>query len=203
MPDGGNNHEFMNLADTYAESFLLAADEQGKLDEAVGNFNDLVSFLDDNPDFEGFLSSQSVDDDPRRESLEKLFRGRMNDSLLNLLQVLNNRGRLGLLRVIHRQAQLRMEARQQKQEVTVTSAKALTEKSRDLLRQQIKVRIGKEPILIEEVRPELIGGLVIQVGDLRIDGSLASKLQNVSRRLYQRGSREIHAGRGYEGKIES
>jgi F-type H+-transporting ATPase subunit delta len=203
MPDGDMNHEFLALADTYAESFLLAAEEQGELEEAAGALNDLIAFLNDNPDFESFLTARSVDDDPRRELLEKLFRGRMNESLLNFLQVLNNRGRLDLIRQISRRVQLRMEARQDKQEVRITSATALTDKLRGLLYEQIKARIGKEPILIEKVKPDLIGGMIIQVGDLRIDGSVATKLQDMSRRLIERATQEVHAGRGYEGSIES
>jgi F-type H+-transporting ATPase subunit delta len=203
MPDGDMNHEFLALADTYAESFLLAAEEQGELEEAAGALNDLIAFLNDNPDFESFLTARSVDDDPRRESMEKLFRGRMNESLLNFLQVLNNRGRLDLIRQISRRVQLRMEARQDKQEVRITSATALTDKLRGLLYEQIKARIGKEPILIEKVKPDLIGGMIIQVGDLRIDGSVATKLQDMSRRLIERATQEVHAGRGYEGSIES
>ena len=192
-----NTDESMALADVYEEALLSTAVEQG-IDEVVAEeFAELVRYLDEDPGFTVFLTSDSVDDDPRRVSLEKMFRGRMNDLLLNVLQVLNNRGRMNLVRSVQRCVELRMEAKHHQQEVVVETAIPLTDELKADIKQRIGEQIAKEVILIEELRPELIGGVVIRVGDVQVDGSVASGIRTMRRQLFQRATEEIYGGRGY------
>ena len=191
------NDEAMALADVYAESLFLAAEEQGRGEAVAQEFADLIRYMDKNPEFDEFLIAASIDDDPRRESLEKLFRGRMNDLLLNLLQVLNNRGRCSLIRDVQRCLELRIEAKHRQQEVVVETAMPLTDDLRAAIERDIGERIGKEVLLVEEVEPDLIGGLVIHVGDVQIDASVASQIRSVRKRLTERAMEEIQSGRGY------
>jgi F-type H+-transporting ATPase subunit delta len=185
------------LADVYAEALVSAASEQGQ-DEAVAEeFGDLVRYLDTDAEFERFLTGDAVDDDPRRQSLERIFRGRMSDLLLNLLQVLNHRGRLELVRDVYRCVQLRMEAKHREQEVVVETAMPLNDELRTAIRSDVGAQIGRQVLLIEELRPELIGGVVIRFGDVQVDGSVASQIQRTYKRLCERATEEIHGGRGY------
>ncbi len=92
----------MAIADLYAEALLEAAREKEQERSVLADYEELVSYMEREPDFEAFLTSALVDDDPRRASLERLFRGRMNDLLLNMLQVLNNRRRCELVRPVLR-----------------------------------------------------------------------------------------------------
>ena len=192
-----DNDKSTALADVYAESFLTAAREQGQEDAVAEEFADLVRYMDSDPAFEQFLVAKSVDDDPRRASLEKLFRGRMSELLLNLLQVLNNRGRCDLVRRVQRCVALRMQAKRDQQEVVVETAMPLTDALRQAITERIGQQIGKEVLLIEEVNPELIGGVMIRCGDVQIDGSIASQVRRTHQRLIERATEEIHAGRDY------
>lgn len=192
------NDELMALADVYAEALLHAAADSGQEEAVAAEFADLIAYMDQDRDFEQFLVADSVDDDPRRLSLEKLFRGRMGDLLLNTLQVLNNRNRLDLVREVYRGVQLRMERKHDQQEVIVETAMPLT----DALREQIKARvgeyIGKETLLIEQVVPELLGGVIIHIEDIQIDASVASRLRTLRQRFSERAIQEIYSGRAVE-----
>jgi len=179
------------LADVYAEALLLNAEEQGLAEAVVEEFAELIRYMDEDPEFAEFLTAESVDDDPRRQSLEKLFRGRMNDLLLNL------RARCRLVREVQRCVELRMEAKQNKKEVVVETALPLTDDLRAAITRAVGERIGKEVLLIEEVRPELIGGVVIHIGDVQIDASVASRIRSMQEQMTERASDEIQGGRGY------
>lgn len=189
--------ESLALADVYAAALLGAATERGVQDEVAEAFNDLVDYMDRDPEFELFLTARSVDDDPRRQSLEKLFRGRMNDLLLNLLQVLNNRERLWLIRGVHRCVVLRMERRRHQQEVVIETAMPLAEDLKAALQSRLSARIGKEALLIERVVPDLVGGVVIHIDDLQIDGSVTMRMRTLRERLSERAVHEIHNQRLY------
>lgn len=191
------------VADVYAEALLLAARERQQEEVVAEELADLVRYMDENADFEGFLTSDTVDDDPRRDSLEKLFRGRMNDLLLNAILVLNDRFRLGILRQVARCVQLRMEAQHHQQEVTVETAMPLDEEVRKRIQSVVSRRIGKEAILIEKIDPRLIGGVVIRYGDQQIDGCVASRLKTLRKRLRERTREEVHDGRGIEVEVSA
>jgi F-type H+-transporting ATPase subunit delta len=184
--------EAMALAGVYAESLLMTSDEQRQTDEVAAELADLVAYMDREPDFDRFLTAESVDADARRASLEKLFRGKMNDLLLNLLQVMNNRNRMELVRPVQRQVGSRLEERHHQQEIVVETALPLTDEMRQEIRERVGRRIGKEALLTERLRPELIGGVVIHIGDVQIDGSVASRIRAVHRRMLERATEEIH-----------
>lgn len=192
------NDEIMGLADVYAAALLGAAAEQGIEEQVAAEYAELIAYMDQDPAFEKFLTADNVDDDPRRASLEKLFRGRMSDLLLNLLQVLNNRYRLDLIREVYRAVELRMEAKHHQQEVRVETAMPLTDELRAAIKSRVGQYIGKEALLIEQVIPELIGGVVIHIKDVQIDASVASRVKELRQRFSERAIQEIHSGKAVE-----
>jgi len=192
-----NFDESMALADIYAEALLAAAAERGEEEAVAREVADLMRLIEREIDLCRMLIADSVDDDPRRHSIERICRGRMSDLVVNLLQVLNNRGRLGLIRKVGRCVELRMEEKHHQQEVVVETAMPLSEEQKSAIHQVMSARIGQEAILIEQVRPELIGGVVIRYQDVQIDASVASGIGRTYRRLRERATEEIHSGRGY------
>jgi F-type H+-transporting ATPase subunit delta len=188
--------DIMALADVYAEALLRAAEAQGQQDEVAAQAADLRAYMQEHPQFAEFLRSASLDDDARRESLEKVFRGRLNDLLLNTLQVLNRRNRLHLAGAVARAIELRMEKKRNQQEVVVETAVPLPDDVRDQLQRRLTARMGKEALLIEQVQPDLIGGFVLHVGDQRLDASIAQRIRAIRSRLSDRATHEIHRGDG-------
>lgn len=187
----------MVIADLYAEALLEAARERGQEREVLADFEELVLYLDRDPDFEAFLTFTSVDDDPRRATLEKLFRGRMNNLLLNLLQVLNNRRRGAFVRPILRCVQLRVEARHDQQEIRVQTAVPLWHEMKTAIRAVVGGWLGKTVIVSEEVKPAIIGGMVIQIGDVCVDGSVATRIKTMQQKLLKRIGDEMHRSADY------
>ena len=196
------DEESLALASVYADALLEVAGERGQVERVAEELGDLVAYMDRDRSFDAFLRSTAVDDDPRRESLERLFRGRMNDLLLNCLQVMNNRWRLSLLRALQRCVQLRLEAKRNEQEVIVETAVPLPEALRDDIKATIGSCIGKTVLLIEKVVPDLIGGMILHIDDVQIDASLTSAMKTLRQRLSDRATDEIHSGRGFEGQFE-
>ena len=192
-----NDDQAMALVDVYVEFLVLAAGERGQDEVVAEEFAYLIRYMDEHPEFDEFLTADSVDDDLRREALEKLFRGRMNDLLLNLLQVLNDGRRCRLVRSVQRCVQLRMEAKRRRQEVAVRTAMPLTDDLRAAVREAVGARIGKEVLLSEEVEPELIGGLVIRFGDMQIDGSVLSQIRSMHKQMIERAAEEMQRGGSY------
>ncbi len=182
-------------ADIYAESLLELADERGIAEELFGEFESLVAYIESDEGFAGFLASSAVDDDDRRESLRRIFAGRISEILLNLLLVLNDHNRAGIVPLVFDRFKARFDEQHNRQDVYVASAVPLDDDQRAEIGAGVSAAIGKEAVLVERVDPELLGGLIIKVGDTQFDGSLRRKLARMREFVKERGRQEILSGK--------
>ena len=74
------------------------------------------------------------------------------------------------------------EAVRDLKEVKITSALPLTKEQQTALRAQLKQRLGREVAVIEEIDERLVAGLMLIIGNLVFDGSLASRIQDAMRK---------------------
>lgn len=184
-----------SIAQVYARSLIELASERGVVDEIEEEFSGLVSYIDADADFAAFLTSASVDDTARGRSLEKLFAGRMSELLLGTLQVLNTRGRCELIPAVYERYHHLLEVLRGQCEVQVTSAVPLSEGLLAQLEERLSAYIGKQALVVVDVDPDIIGGLVIRIEDQQIDASVRRRLAGLRGALSERAGKEIHAGR--------
>lgn len=182
-------------AEVYAESLLELANERGVTDDLFTEFESLVQYLREDEDFAGFLASSAVDDDDRRESIRRIFESRLSELLLNTLLVLNDHNRAGIVPLVFEKFKELYDAQKNRQDVFVRSAVELSDNQRELIRDSIAGMIGKEVILIEQVEPELLGGVVVKVNDTQLDGSLRNKLTQMREYMFEAGRQEILSGK--------
>jgi F-type H+-transporting ATPase subunit delta len=181
----------------YAEAMLKLAEERGQSEALLDELRELVEFLGQNPKVEHFLSSLMVDEEGRARVLNDVFKGQASELLLDSLQVINRKGRLGQLRAIAESYRGALRDLRGWVDVHVRSAVALDDAQRGRLQEVIGASTGRKPALIEKVDPSLIGGLVVEVEGKKFDASVASRLQDLSEALLARASREIHSGTAY------
>ena len=88
------------VAKVYASAMLQLAEARGEADRLSDEIAQLASYAASNENFHDFLTDPLADLDERAESLERMFRGRASDLLVDSLQVLNRKGRIGLLAAV-------------------------------------------------------------------------------------------------------
>ena len=79
--------------------------------------------------------------------------------------------------------------------VEVQSATPLPEDQRERLRRELKETFQREPLLSVRTDPELLGGLVVRVGDWLYDASVRVQLDSIRNQIIERSSHEIQSGR--------
>jgi F-type H+-transporting ATPase subunit delta len=131
-----------------------------------------------------------------------MLRGRASDLLVDALQVVNKKDRLAILPQIvscyheeHRELIGQLEVR-------ISTAVELTDAQREYVRERTRVTQGKDTYLVETVDPDLLGGLVIQLGDRKIDMTVRRDLELLSQRFAARLSEEMLAGKGFAVEID-
>ncbi len=82
----------MALARVYGDSMLELAEKQGEADSLLEELTDLAAFLDRDAGLDAFFMNPTLDENAREKSIEKMFRSRASDLLVNSLQVLNSKG---------------------------------------------------------------------------------------------------------------
>ncbi|MCH2212722.1 MAG: ATP synthase F1 subunit delta [Fuerstiella sp.] len=183
------------VASLYARSFLNAATENGVTDAA----EELNSFVDEvlsqNAEFRQILVSDQISRDEKFGLIERVLTPRSTEFFANFLKVLLRHGRVGLIEQIREAVAEIQEEQAGQQRVNIRSAKPLSEASRRQITEQLKNKLGFDPILTESVEETLIGGLIIQVGDTVYDSSLRTRIKTLSGRLTERTLNEIQSGR--------
>lgn len=180
------------LGSVYAKALLAASEKAG---ETVAVLEGLQSLVDDvleqAPGLEATLVSPRVPQDAKEKMLQSAFAGRMAPTLLTFLKVLCRRGRFDCLQAILSATRKQYNELIGRVEVQVTSAEALSTGDLEATTNQLRVALGREVDLQVKIAPELIGGLVIRVGDTVYDGSLANRLKQLRDDMVAKSTQQI------------
>ncbi len=164
----------------YAEAFLQVAESRKEVDKVVDQAKDLLTLWKECPEFSQAMGSPVLESDSKKAALEKLFTKKVTPSFLNLLKLLADRQRIGLLdAVLERMLELYREQRNIAL-ATVTSAASLNEDQQADLLEKIQSIAGTDNLEVNlKVDPDLIGGFVVNVGSKVIDASLSGQVRRL------------------------
>ena len=167
----------------YARSILDLANEHNQAQEFGQELAIIGELLKQNPSFAEFLADPGIGATERTAALEKLFRGRASPLVMNLMGVLNTRGRLNLLTAVADAYAVLLDEQLGNVEVDVTVAQKLDPSQLDQVRQRVSQALGKNAIVHQYVDEEIIGGLVLRVEDRLIDASVKYQLEAMRERM--------------------
>ena len=186
------------LAKVYSQAIYDLAKSRGEVETLLEELQEVVGAVERDEAFATFVSSPLVDADERAQAIERIFRGRASDLLVDALQVIHRKGRLALLPTIAQACRREHQEQSGQIDVHVRTAVALSDGLREDLRRAIRERYGKQPDLREQVDPSLIAGMVLQVDDEKVDSSVVRQIAKLRNTLHERAAKEIHRSRRQE-----
>jgi F-type H+-transporting ATPase subunit delta len=175
------------LARVYARSLFEVALEQGKLDvlrEQLGQFADAIS---DNRQLAVFFFSPYFSTAEKQEALARVLDG-ADESFLNFLNLLIENHRMPVIFRIRQQYERLWEEENRMLPVEITSAVALDEKTTEDLGRTIGERAGRRVTLAAHVDPDILGGIIVRVGNSILDASIRNRLEQLRRQVAQAAS---------------
>lgn len=162
----------------YAKAILGAAGAE--VDEIVSQLGSIVTeCLNPHPALESALASPRITRGDKEAIIDRIFQGKIHQTLLNFLKVLSRRGRVGSLRAIQVCVNELRDQQLGRVRAVVTSAFKLTDSQSSLIRAQLGSMLDSEVILDERVDPLLLGGIMVRVGDQVYDGSVVGKMSAI------------------------
>jgi F-type H+-transporting ATPase subunit delta len=163
----------------YAEALLAVARSEGNLPEVEDELFRFARLLEANDELRTTLSDAQLPVSRRQQIVEDLLGGRASSTTTALVSMVVGTGRSRDLPGIIDELVKLSAAEGNKEVAEVRSAVALTDDQKQRLGAALEAATGKKVELKVIVDPSVLGGLVAQVGDTVIDGSIRSRLQQL------------------------
>lgn len=174
------------LGDVYAKAFLGFAKESGKLDDMVAELGEVVGVFNELPKFRLAMESPRIDMADKTAMLDKAFKGKCSTGLLNFLKLVAQRGRFDCLNSILGSTVAAHDEMAGRVKATLTTASEIESSVQDSVAKKLSGILGKEVKLECVVDPDIVGGMVVRVGDTIYDGSVVNQLQQVRTKAVQK-----------------
>jgi F-type H+-transporting ATPase subunit delta len=168
------------IARVYARSLFEVAKEQDKLDVAREQVGQFAEALDGNRELSIFFFSPYFSTEEKKEGLGRLLEG-VDPAVANFLAVLVENHRMPAIFRVRREFDRLWEAENQLLPVTITSAVKLDEATVKSIGDTIGQQTGQHVQLTANVDPDVLGGLVVRVGNSILDASIRNRLENLRR----------------------
>jgi F-type H+-transporting ATPase subunit delta len=170
------------LAEVYSRALFDVAKEQDILDEVHEQLGQFTDELDTNRDMQVFFFSPYFSSQEKKEGIGKMIEG-ADENFVRFLELLAERHRMPAIFRIRR-AFDRLYAEERKLlPVTVTSAVELEEDTVKEIGRKIEEQTGRTVQLSAKVDPDVIGGLVMRVGNVVMDASIRARLEKLRKQV--------------------
>jgi ATP synthase F1 delta subunit len=170
------------IATVYARSLFEVAQEQGKLDDVRDQLGEFADALDANQEMQVFFFSPYFSTQEKEEGLDKVVTG-AEPTVLNFLKLLIEKHRMPAVFRIRRELDELWRHENKRLRVEVTSAIELDKKTVKQIGDRIAEETGQKIELSEHVEPDILGGLVVRVGNSIIDASIRARLDSLRKQV--------------------
>ena len=169
----------------YARALFDAAKEEGRLARVREELGDFVAAVAEVPELRELLRNPQVDPRARAAALDDVL-GDADELLRNFLRLLSEKGRSGQIEEIQRELERLAAAEERRLEVELTTAYELSDEEEREILEQIEQASGRKVEATRKVDPDLIGGVILQAGSLRVDASVRGRLERLRHELVTR-----------------
>jgi F-type H+-transporting ATPase subunit delta len=167
-----------HIARVYAEALFGVAKEKGNLDAIREQLGEFADALADNREMQLFFFSPYFSSAEKGDGLEKAITG-AEPELVNFLELLIDKHRMPVIFRMRRQFDSLWDRENKRLGVTVTSAVELDPEVAKRIGSEIEEQTGNQVELESRVDPDILGGLVVQVGNMVLDTSIRNRLEKL------------------------
>lgn len=172
------------LARRYATAVFALASDVGSVDRVGSELETILRTIHSDPAILQYFTSPIVNRVEKEQTLLGSLRGKVGDVPLHTLLLLVRKRRESLLEELVTEYDKLARAARGVEPLMVTTARELTDADVRALVDQLERAYGKKFEASVTIDPSLIGGVRVAVGDRLIDGSVAGRLEELTRSLF-------------------
>ena len=173
----------LQLAHKYAAAIFEIAQEEDKLDEYGKELQKVKRELFSVNGVREYFSDPRIEPTAKRELVQKAFKGDLSGVVYNFLMLLVDKRRISLIDAIEDDFRAMSNKAQGIVVADVTTAATFGDAQQKALQKKLAEVTGKKIQLRLHEDIDLIGGIVVKIGDKRIDGSVRGRLNSLTREL--------------------
>ena len=170
------------IATVYARALFEVAREHGRLDEVRDQLGAIADAIDGSHDLQVFFFSPYFSSEEKRDGFTRMVRG-ANQLIVNFVSLLIEKHRMPVIFRIRRELDRLWEQENRLLPVSVTSAVALDDATVQSIGERISSGTGNQVQLTTVVDPDVLGGIVLRVGNVILDASIRSRLEQVRKEV--------------------
>ena len=170
------------IAEVYARSLFEVAKEHDVLDRVHDELGEFAEALSDDRTLQVFLFSPYFSSEEKRQGVRKIVSD-ADERFANFLELLAERHRMPALFRIKREFDALWADEHKLLPVTVTSAVELDEGLAEEIAKRIQEQTGRTVELSSNVDPEVLGGLMVRVGNMVLDDTVRNKLERLRKQV--------------------
>jgi F-type H+-transporting ATPase subunit delta len=169
----------------YARALYEAALEHDRVDVVRAELAELAAAMETSPELEAFLANPQLDPGAKASVLLEVTTG-ADPTVRNFVRLVASKGRAGQLRAMAEEFEAIVDREQGRLNVELTTAYELDDEEATAIVAKIEQASGRTVEATRAVDPELIGGMILQAGSLRVDASVRGRLDRLRRELVTR-----------------
>ena len=170
------------IAEVYARSLFEVAKENDALDRVHDELGEFTEALSEERNLQVFLFSPYFSSEEKRDGVTSIVSD-ADERFVNFLELLAERHRMPAIFRIKREFDALWAEENQLLPVTVTSAVELDEGLVEDIGKRIQEQTGRKVELSSNVDPEVLGGLMVQVGNMVLDGTVRNRLERLRKQV--------------------
>lgn len=171
------------VSERYAQALLELVSDNLSKEDILKELLDITESVKGSGDLNKVMTSPVISNDEKKNVISKLFEHTTNKVILNFLKLLVDKNRFSMLESITKEYKNEINRLNNLLSINVTSAIDLTEDEKSAIKDKLSNILNKNIELEWATNPDIIAGLVFEVGDNIIDNSLRHKLQDLSRNI--------------------
>jgi F-type H+-transporting ATPase subunit delta len=170
------------IAEVYSRALFEAARENGVLDRVHDELGEFADALNSDRNLQVFLFSPYFSSEEKKQGIERIVED-ADPRLFNFLELLAERHRMPALFRIRREYDAMWAEENKLLPVTVTSAIELDEGIVEQIGREIEQQTGRRVELSSSVDPDVLGGLVVRVGNMVLDATIRNRLEQLRKQV--------------------
>ena len=171
------------IAEKYAVALLQVAQEQKTVDSIAAEIQTIQKLVETNQELKSVLEHPRAKSQEKLETLRRLMDQKLSSTMENFLMLLIMKKRIKHFKAVADHFERLWHELRGKAVARVLTAMPLTTPQKNNLIEKLSQMFGVIVELKEEVKPGLIGGMMIYLGDQRMDGSVLGQLERMKQRL--------------------
>jgi ATP synthase F1 delta subunit len=174
------------IASVYARSLFEVAKEQDKLDKVRDELGEFADALNGTRELQVFFFSPYFSTAEKQDGLDKAISG-ADEIIVNFLKLLIENHRMPVIFRVRREVDRLWLQENRLLPVTVTSAVELDQSTVKQIGDRIAEQTGRKVDLAATVEPDILGGLVVRVGNSILDASIRNRLEQLRKQVARAG----------------